>query len=175
MWKDVLGTLRSEMHRIMWVSLRRIGYVHHFEEINGGGAEVPDDSMLGISTSESDEGGDVGDDESDDEANDRHMEEPVAGPSNYNHHVNGNVATDEDFDRDTNSDDDEHGPEAHENDFPDLHSPESPTRAPWSNNHERSFPDSAEDLGDDGYSVSYLQRKTWEKWVIGCYPEYLER
>ena len=159
MWKDVLPILKNYMLRLQWVSLRRIGYVLQYDEMNGGGAEVPDDATLGISTSDSGE-----DDERDDEED---VEEGTSGRSNMESHVNGGVDADEDSDGHTDSDDDEHGPEANDTEFPDLNSPDSPTAAQWPNGTGRSFLESAEDLMDNGFSVSHRQRKAWEKWVIG--------
>ena len=147
------------MHRLEWLSLRRIGYTRQFEDMNGAGAEVPDDATLGISTSES-EGEYDGDDTED-------GDEPVLGPSNWNHHVNGSMSVDEDSDDHTDSDDDEHGPEANDTEFPDLNSPDSPTAPPWTNGTRQSLQESAEELGDNGYSVSYRQRKAWERWAVG--------
>ena len=144
------------MHRLKWVSLRRIGYVHQLEEPVGGGAEVSDDPPWGISDSESDA------DEVD-----------IAGPSSVQHNINGNFTADEDSD-DFNESDDEHGPDAHETDFPNLDSPRTPASAPWCNCNERSFPDTMEDIGDDGHSISNTKRKAWEKWVLRRCPEHSE-
>lgn len=148
------------MQKLKWVSLRRIGYVNQFADLNGGGAEVPDDPMLGMSTSESDE--------ADDEASEHEVEQPIAGPSDANHDVNGTLDADDNSETHTNSDDDERGPEANDIEFPNLHSPDSPTTdPPWSRDSGRAFYNSVEDLADDGESVSYRQRKAWEKWVLG--------
>ena len=159
MWRDVLGTLRSRMLNLEWVSLRRIGYMRGFEEMNGEGAEIPDDPMFGISTSGSDEG----DDESEGGTGEEHM----PGANNLGDQLNGGFSEGEDSDGHAHSDDDEHGPEANATEFPDLNPIDSPTVATWPNGTHRSFPDSVEDLGDNGYSVSYRQRKAWEKWVVG--------
>ena len=42
MWRDVLQMLREEMDVLEWVSLRRIDYSDHFDEIWAGSMEVPD-------------------------------------------------------------------------------------------------------------------------------------
>lgn len=168
-WKDVLAVLRDSMYRLDWVSLRRIGYAAHFDE-QWLGAEVPDDLPPGESESDSDEDMDHEDED------DYHC----AGPSNYQHQPNGNYATYDSFHHSTDSEfgseytDSEHGPDAHEMDFPPL-SPGTPASAPWCNCDGRSYPDSAEDLGDDGYSVSNTKRKAWERWVVRRCPEHSER
>ena len=158
MWKDVLHELRTSMHRLKWVSLRRIGYVHHLEETNGEGAEVSDEPPWGISDSESDD----------------EDENPIAGPSNHHHLVNGDFDAGEDSDTHSDSDD-EHGPEANETEFPNLDSPVTPASAPWCNCNGHQFAETVEDIGDDGYSVSNTKRKAWEKWVIKRCPEHSDR
>ena len=35
-WKDILVTLRNALHRLEWVSLRRIGYARQFDEPRAG-------------------------------------------------------------------------------------------------------------------------------------------
>jgi hypothetical protein len=42
MWKDVLKMLREEMEQLEWVSLRRIDYAHHFDELWANSIEIPD-------------------------------------------------------------------------------------------------------------------------------------
>lgn len=168
MWKDILPVLRDTMHRLEWVSLRRIGYVRHFDDLwLAAGVEVPDDAPPGESDSE--------DDESEDD--------PIAGPSNFLNAPNGNHHAAEtgpqshhDDDSEVDSDsDDEHGAAANEMDFPPLNSPDTPASAPWCNCDGRNYPDVAEDLGDDGYSVSNTKRKAWERWVVRRCPEHSER
>lgn len=165
MWKDVLGTLRDSMGRLEWVSLRRIGYATHFDDLwLAAGAEVPDDPPGGESDSESTDGDD----------------EPIVGPSTCHGHGNNGVqddsSADEGFDSSDNSSDDENGMESNRMDFPPLNSPSTPaSSAPWCNCNGRGHLDSAEDLGDDGYTVSNTQRKAWEKWVVRRCPEHSER
>ncbi|KAK5016426.1 hypothetical protein LTR60_002407, partial [Cryomyces antarcticus] len=145
MWKDVLGHLRDNMMRLDWVSLRRIGYEKHFDEQwAAAGAEVPDDPPGGVSESEDESDGDF----------EHHIEN-----GDFHDHSEGSSAfTDSDEERES---DDEHGPAAHEINFPVLH-PDTPSSIPWCNCDGRSYPDIADDLGDDGIFVSNLQRKMWE-------------
>jgi hypothetical protein len=163
MWKDILGTLRDSMRRLEWVSLRRIGYARHFDDLwLVAGAEVPDDPPPGQSDSET----------SDDE------DDPIVGPSTFHHGpngANGGFSTDsEDESGSEAASDDEHGPDANGMDFPPLNSPSTPASAPWCNCSGTGHLDSAEDLGDDGYTVSNTKRKAWEKWVVRRCPEHSE-
>ena len=156
MWKDVLGTLRDSMRRLEWVSLRRIDYVRHFEDVwIAAGAEIPDDPPPGDSDSETDD----------------EEEEPIAGPSNFHPHANG-VSSDDVESNATSDSDDEHGPEANEMDFPDLGSPNTPASAPWCACNGKTFSDTADDLRDNGYSISNRERKAWEEWVVRRCPEH---
>lgn len=161
MWKDVLSVLRDSMYRLEWVSLRRIGYARHFDDLwLAAGAEVPDDPPPGESDSETSESED----------------DPIVGPATFHHGELGDDESDDDDDSDSVLDsDDEHGPEANEMEFPPLNSPGTPASAPWCNCDGRGQLDSAEDLGDDGYTVSNTKRKAWEKWTTRRCPEHSER
>lgn len=87
MWKDVLAMLRSEMELLDWVSLRRVDYSKHFDELWAGTMEVADDPPAGASDS---------DDEDD-------------FPTHFS------VSDDDEEDSDYHSDaDTDHGPEANE-------------------------------------------------------------
>lgn len=102
----------------------------------------------------------------------------------YNHSHIHHSDTSSDFD-DFNDDmsdssdrslDSENGPEAHNIDFPPL-SPDTPNSVPWCNcttgrDGRRMYPDSAEDLGDNGVFVPNQLRKQWEKWVVRRCPEH---
>lgn len=165
MWKDVLGALRSSMHRLEWVSLRSIDYARQFDDQwLVGGAEVPDDPPPG---------------ESDSETTTEDEDESMVGPSTWNHGhgVNGNAGSDDDDAHSGNEadSDDEHGPEAHEMEFPPLNSPDTPASAPWCSCNGTGHLDSADDLGDDGSSPTRVKRKAWEKWVVRRCPEHSER
>ncbi|KAI7634946.1 hypothetical protein KC343_g2125 [Hortaea werneckii] len=162
MWKDVLGTLRDSMYRLEWVSLRRIGYARHFDDLwLAAGAEVPDDPPPGDSDSETSES----------------ENDPILGASSFNPGTDTGFDTSEEesFTDSELDSDDEHGPEANEMEFPPLNSPDTPASAPWCNCNGRSHMESIEDLGDDGYSVSNTKRKAWEKWVVRRCPEHSER
>ncbi|EON62619.1 hypothetical protein W97_01843 [Coniosporium apollinis CBS 100218] len=164
LWKDVLKFLRDDMHRLDWVSLRRIGYTTHFDQQWAVGAEVPDDPPGGAS-------------ESDDESDggwDPHAEaDEEAGPSNSNHHpIDEDDESDNTFSDAEPDTEDETGPEAEGMDFPVL-SPDTPSTAPWCDcNGRSSYLDSPESLGDNGIFVSNVQRKMWEKWVVRRCPEH---
>lgn len=161
LWKDVLSGLRDSMHRLEWVSLRRIGYELEFHDrLQAAGAEVPD-----YLESESESG---------DEDND-----PFEGPSNRSYY---SELHDDHFHNDDESEpshfndsDDEHGGDAHNLDFPSLDSPVTPASAVWCDCNTRSWADSPEVLGDHGISVTNSQRKAWEKWVLRRCPEHGER
>lgn len=168
-WKDVLGFLRAECPRLDWVSLRRIGYARHFEERFAlGGAEIFDDPL---SNSESDSEEDDTTNpltDSDDEDRSLHstdLDNDDADSSNDGRSTDAG-STDEDDDEDNDSD---HGPHAHAMEFPTAAlATGPPLLAPLCTcaGGERSFPDDAEDLGDNGSFVTNMQRKTWEKWVV---------
>ena len=181
-WKDVLVTLRESMTRMEWVSLRRIGYVRHFEG-QGQGIEIPDDAAPDESDSETD--GDeeeaalgtatdnppatqISADEGDGGVDDVEVDMHFNGTDDDNDNDNNDIDSTED---DSDSDD-EHGPEAHEMDFPDLEdSAETPTSAPCSNccngsREGRGQGCDAEELEDDGGVISNTKRKAWEKWVL---------
>lgn len=159
MWKEVLGKLRDSMHRLEWVSLRRIGYAQLFDDLwRFAGGEIPDDPAPGLSDSESDE------DEN----------EPLAGSSSFQSHANGHFSDYDDSDSNSDSDD-ERGPDANEMEFPDLNSPATPASAPWCNCNGHSYTDTAEDLGDDGGPINNSKRKAWEQWVVRRCPEHGER
>ncbi|KAH7126699.1 hypothetical protein B0J11DRAFT_283285 [Dendryphion nanum] len=148
-WTDVLAFLRQDMMRLDWVSLRRIDYEKHFDEQSTqGGAEVPD--TLGSSDDESSDW-DTHDGGDDDILNNDFDRDDSDG----SHH---------DSDSDAGSEEPEQGGNM---DFPPL-SPATPASVPCSNcNGRTSHADGVEALGDDGITVTYHQRKYWEKWVIG--------
>jgi hypothetical protein len=146
-WKDVLLRLKAEMEYLEWLSLRRIGYAETDEIMNGGGAEVPDDTNLSSSTEDSD-----------------YDEPPEAGPSNQQ--TNGYHDADDESDAHHGSDDDEDGPGANETDFP-------PGVLAEAEHNEHNRVDEIEkfeldddvDLDDNGRYISRQKAKTWEEWV----------
>ena len=142
MWKDVLAMLRAEMEQLDWVSLRRVDYSKHFDELWAGTMEVVDDPPAGASDS---------DDEDD-------------FLPRFN--VSDGEIDSDDEDSDDHSDaDTDHGPEANELAL-------SPISLPFCTCSRSSYPTSADDLGDNGTFVLYHQRKMWERWVVGRCPEH---
>ncbi|KAK4995178.1 hypothetical protein LTR66_004960 [Elasticomyces elasticus] len=167
MWKDVLAFLRNDMLRLDWVSLRRIGYTKKFDEQWAvTGAEMPDDPPGGASES---------DDESDNMSYDDGRGSVVESINGTAHDTSSSEGDEASIFDDEDISDDEHGPAAHEMDFPPLNSPDTPASAPWCNCNGQSYPESTDDLGDDGVFVSNAQRKLWEKWVVRRCPEHSQR
>lgn len=145
MWKDVLQVLRTEMEQLDWVSLRRIDYSNHFDDSWEGSMEVPDDIAFGSSDSDEED-------------------ELPAHLSDADFDVDSDHDSDESSSADT-----DHGPDANELAL----SPDTPASLPFCICSNGSHALSADDLGDNGYSVTYSQRKMWEKWVIdGHCPEH---
>ena len=145
MWKDVLQVLRTEMQQLDWVSLRRIDYSNHFDSFWEGSMEVPDDIAFGSS-------------DSDEEA------DSPAHVSDADLDAGSDYASDESSTANT-----DHGPDANELAL----SPDKPASLPFCTCSYSSHTLNADDLGDNGHSVTYPQRKMWEKWVIGNYcPEH---
>lgn len=147
-WRDVLEFLREDMIRLDWVSLRRIDYENHFEEQRIVGAEIPDEPFMGSDSSDA---------ESEDWEHGREDEDYPAQDADDD--VNESDDSGRDSDSDAGSAVPEQGGDVH---LPPI-SPDTPASVPWCNcsNH-----DSVEALNDDGISVSYTQRKFWEKWVV---------
>jgi hypothetical protein len=51
--------------------------------------------------------------------------------------------------------------------------PDTPSSAPWCNcGRDKTYPESAEELGDNGEWVDVGKRKMWEKWVVGRCAEH---
>ena len=146
-WRDVLFMLRREMEQLDWVSLRRIDYSNHFEEVSASSMEVPDDPPASGSESD-DEDGFPG------QLNDLDLTDDSEG---------------EDSDDNSNADTD-NGPDANELAL----SPDTPTSMPFCTCSLNSYPANADDLGDNGRVVTYQQRKMWEKWVCGRCIEHTQ-
>jgi hypothetical protein len=198
-WKNILHFLRSDMLCLQWVSLRRIGYAQYYHSqqfTQDLGTELPDFPLADLESSS---------DEDSDEADNAPPPMAAAAAAVNNNNNNNNTDADDDDDDDDNddnnndNDDDdseyatgedegddsdadadsnsEHGPEAHEVDFPALHSPGSPGSAPWCTCHRnrgRGRSESAAELEDDGWRVENSKRKYWEKWVLRRCPEHGE-
>ncbi len=145
MWKDVLAMLRAEMELLDWVSLRRVDYSKHFDELWAGTMEVVDDPPAGASDS---------DDEDD-------------FPTHFSVSEEGFESDEEDSDYLSDADTD-HGPEANEIAL----SPDTPVSLPFCTCSRSSYSATADDLGDNGLFVLHHQRKLWEKWVVGRCPEH---
>lgn len=150
-WKEVLAVLRLEMEDLDWVSLRRIDYEDHFDEVWSGGVEVPDEALGGASDS-----GDETDFPS-------HLRE---AESEQDSNEDGSEAESEDSVADT-----DHGPDADEIAL----SVNTPASLPFCTCADHTLPATAEDLGDSGTFVTYQQRKMWEKWVVRKCPEHDSR
>lgn len=142
-WRDILQMLRDDMEMLEWVSLRRIDYSAHFESMWSGTMEVPD---YPPSLSDSDE----------EDLHRRLSLEDTAEP-----------IWDEESDNQSDAETD-HGPEV---DGIAL-SPDTPTSLPFCTCSGNTCSSDSLDIGDNGQSVLYYQRKLWEKWVIGRCPEH---
>ena len=147
MWKDVLAMLRDQMEQLEWVSLRRIDYSNHFDEMWVGSMEVPDDPPGGAS-------------DSDDEDFPSHVS--IEDDATFSEHDDDDIGSST---SDAHTDD---GPNA--NEF--AISPDTPASNLFCTCSQNSYPASADDLGDNGTFVVYQQRKLWEKWVVGRCPEH---
>ncbi|KAL8663520.1 MAG: hypothetical protein Q9202_003830 [Teloschistes flavicans] len=146
MWKDVLAMLRTEMEQLDWVSLRRVDYSKHFDELWANSMEVRDGSIEGS--------------ESDDED---------VFPAHFSAPGSANESEDDnDSEYEPSVADTDHGPDA--NDI--ALSPNTTASLPFCTCSRSSNPASADDLGDNGMFVYHHQRKLWEKWVIGRCPEH---
>ena len=154
LWKDVLTMLREEMEQLEWVSLRRIDYSKHFDEMRSGSMEVPDYPPGSGS-------------ESDDEDNfHAHVDDPdELGGAEYHSEHDDDL---DGFSDEMSNADTDHGPDANELAL----SPDTPASLPFCTCSRSSYPATADDLGDNGRIVLYQQRKLWEKWVIGRCPEH---
>ena len=162
-WKEVLMMLRNSMHRLEWVSLRRIGYACQFDDaLLAGGAEVPDDLPGSESDSDSSES----------------EYDSVIGSSAFHHSTSASGSFTTNADQSDSEDESETEPEpeeANEMDFPSLNSPVTPASAPWCTCDRSSHLDPVENLDDDGYTIINTKRKAWEKWVVRRCPEHSNR
>ena len=152
-WKHVLQTLRSEMQELEWVSLRRIDYSEHFDLLWANTMEVPDVDFVGSS------------DSSDEEEVEQDMSPHLSDQESIVGSEIGNSEEDSDEESTANTD---HGPEADDIAI----SPDTPITLPFCTCERGENLDMAEDLSDNGFAVTYQQRKVWEKWVVGRCPEH---
>ena len=152
-WSDVLQMLRNEMGALEWISLRRIDYASHFDNLQAGqgfeiGDEVDDPDHQGVgmmriddSSSDEDENADSGEMEADAELTTE---------------ISEDVGSDNSGSSDEGSD---HNPTADQLDLPVSSGPKA---APL-----QRLSTSADELGDDGIAVAGRQTtKAWESWVI---------
>ena len=147
LWRDVLQMLREEMDMLEWVSLRRIDYSQHFDDMWAGSMEVPDYPPSGS-------------DSDDEESFHAHLDMddgPVDAGDSWETHSEDQSTADTD-----------HGPEADQIAL----SPDTPASVPFCTCSRNSYSATADDLGDNGRFVVHQQRKLWEKWVIGRCPEH---
>jgi hypothetical protein len=150
-WSEVLQMLRTEMEVLDWVSLRRIDYARHFDNLQAEqGFEIGDDDddpdhqafgMMNIDASSSDDENEGSGNEADDD------EYPVGVED---------LGSEEDSASNEESD---HNPLADQLDLP-VSSDATAARS-----LEQSST-STEELGDDGIAVGGRQTtKVWEAWV----------
>ena len=144
-WRDILFMLRGEMEQLDWVSLRRVDYSNHFEEVSASSMEVPDEPPASASDSDDEDG----------------------FPGHLNNLDIDPESEGEGSDENSNADTD-HGPDADEFAL----SPDTPTSMPFCTCSRRSYLGNADELGDNGKHVTYQQRKMWEKWVCGRCTEH---
>ena len=154
-WSEVLHLLRSEMVVLDWVSLRRIDYAGHFDDVQAGrGFEIgdedddddPDHGAFGrmhIDASSSDE--------DDEEAGEHEAEDEVS------------LGTIDDLGSDNESSvsngESDHNPVADQLDLP-ISSDDAAARP------LEDLSASTNELGDDGIAVAGRQRtKAWKAWV----------
>jgi hypothetical protein len=152
MWKDVLSVLRREMLNLRWLSLSKADYAKHFDD-NVRGMDLTGHNDLDDSDPEGDQ---------DDEDHEDHDE--TQDPD------------DQDLDDDLSSNEDDPEPDSDVDSVDDL----DPTAHAFTT--QVDIPEyehvctcsnpshllDVEELGDNGMSVSQVQRKLWERWVVGC-------
>ena len=149
-WRDVLLFLHDEMDHLEWVSLRRIDYSNTFDEKWATSADISDIQSFPNSDSEDDEHLWPYDGEHDNDDGEDDRDSSIGSESDG-----------------LSSHDGDDGPLSHQL----VLSPDTAASAPSS-----MFPleyklgplvsATVDDLGDDGASVDYRQRKLWEEWVV---------
>jgi hypothetical protein len=151
MWKDVLAYLADNMVKLHWASLRRIGYAKSFDEQFAMGVEILDDPPEeGSQSSDEDDWDPHG------EMSETNME-PGDGNDSDSESVSSIVHSDAGTDNGAAGD--------AGMGFPPL-SPDTPSSTHWHYGEQESYPNSAEELGDDGILVPNQKRKMWENWVV---------
>ncbi|KAL9115503.1 MAG: hypothetical protein Q9227_000824 [Pyrenula ochraceoflavens] len=149
-WKDVLSILRDEMQALDWISLRRVDYATHFDEIIQG-TEILDVDLYPSSGSTADS-----------------EEEEILGQNGDLHGSEEEELSEEDTDEEMEQ---EESDEESNHGFGSVRSA-SPAGTSLTSTM-RSFTlqgmasKSADELGDNGKSVGRRQiTKAWEHWVI---------
>lgn len=163
-WREVLLALRTEMQMLDWVSLRRIDYSEHFDQLWANTMEVPDEAA---GPSDSSDEADAEEDYHDYPEGDDHGGAPLSDQES----ILGSEAEVEDSDEQSSiAGHTDHGPDADEIAI----CPDTPITLPFCTCDRSRVEDpvDAEELGDNGVSVTYQQRKMWEKWVVGRCPEH---
>ncbi|KAF4553097.1 Hypothetical protein D9617_8g051100 [Elsinoe fawcettii] len=149
LWSDVLLHLRTNLDRLKWISLGRIGYASDFDQMEAHmGFEITEE-MLNYNSDEEDS--DIGID------NENEAQEvlPIAEEDS------SDIGTDSDG---TRSEDSDHTADDHENEFPLISSPRSATFSAGTVDGDM---DSMEILHDDGSGpIGNSKRKMWERWVL---------
>ena len=147
-WKDVLSALRDEMQALEWISLRRIDYATHFDEMMQG-TEILDVDLYPSSESTAD------------------SEEEILAP-NEDHRDSEEISLHDDSEEDLEDDQSDrlsdHALESVRSESPAVTSLTSTMRS-FTLQSIASIP--ADELGDDGKSIARRQiTKAWEHWVI---------
>ena len=149
MWKDVLRVLREELRGLKWVSLRRIGYAKHFDELSSSPGIEIEDIPAGFSSSDEESVDDERDPDADALSDEGDADTDFSADSEAS-------SGQEDYD-----DSGEDGPSANDMGFPVM-SDDEPANCDCGDG--ASDLSDAEDFRDDGQYVSNGQRKLWEKW-----------
>lgn len=153
-WSEVLRVLRTEMQVLQWVSLRRADYEKHFDQIMTGMTAVTDDDLEDFPASDSDDEiqweQQVALHEHDTD------DEDVETESEEEERTGSSVTGSAEFEESEGSDQEVSTPAV------------NPFLGPVGGSVPFCTCDrSANDLGDNGLSVTRMQRKLWEQWVVG--------
>ena len=172
-WREVLLALRTEMQMLDWVSLRRIDYSEHFDQLWANTMEVPDEAPAGASDSSDEAEEDNNHDyypEGDDHGGGPALSDDQESLVGSEGEVEGEDPDDDEESSSSIAGHTDHGPDADDIAI----SPDTPITLPFCtcDRSRVEDPADAEELGDNGVSVTYQQRKMWEKWVVGRCPEH---
>lgn len=172
-WKDVLQDIRLNMSNLVWLSLRRVNYVKHFNEKNmGGSVDYSDDGAQSGSdiedrwSDEEDSSGHLSDSESDyGTGSESEQDDPDGYEEDDDDSFEGN---DNSSVADSNTGSDHEAiPNGHRVHFAIREGSIHGDREVFCTcKHPENF-DSLESLRDDGEKVSKTQWKMWELWTLG--------